>query len=257
VRQSSFPCLCITDVFFREKKPETDSDNIAKYMTAVRTEFSTAYPELQILDVHNQTLNLFPPNIFNVNGQVDVVVASPRYTGRTWKSGVLIGIEMITHITDQSFIQAQAECLILSVNSSLPVIQLLTDMENGGVAYYVVTDPIGRRIECRVFISLTSMWEFARTFLASFESDVISGSAYQCRESNASPLLNGNKFRKYHYASGAAAEPSQINDVVLRFLSNFQQDSEANDLDQPVEDFNDEFYSHPPSAVIPDFSYFN
>ena len=35
-----------------------------------------------------QALNLFPPNIFNVNGQTDVAVASPRYTGETWKSGV-------------------------------------------------------------------------------------------------------------------------------------------------------------------------
>jgi hypothetical protein len=71
-----------------------------------------------------QTLKLSPPNIFKVIGQVDVVVASPRYQGGAWKSGVFIGIEMKTHITDQSFIQAQAECLILSVNSSMPVIQV-------------------------------------------------------------------------------------------------------------------------------------
>ena len=71
-----------------------------------------------------QTLNLFPRNIFNVNGQTDVAVASPRYTGETWKSGVLIGIEMTTHIVEHSFIQAQAECLILSFNSAMPVIQV-------------------------------------------------------------------------------------------------------------------------------------
>lgn len=71
-----------------------------------------------------QTLNLFPPNIFNVSGQVDVVIASPRYHGATWRNGVLVGIEMKTHITDHSFIKAQAECLILSVNSAMPVIQV-------------------------------------------------------------------------------------------------------------------------------------
>ena len=71
-----------------------------------------------------QTLSLFPPNIFNVNGQTDVAVTSPRYIGDTWKSGVLIGIEMKTHIVKHSFIQAQAECLILSYNSAMPVIQV-------------------------------------------------------------------------------------------------------------------------------------
>ena len=72
-----------------------------------------------------QTSNLFPPpNIFNVKGQTDVAVVSPRYTGGTWKSGVFIGIEMATHIVQHSFIQAQAECLILSYNSAMPVIQV-------------------------------------------------------------------------------------------------------------------------------------
>jgi hypothetical protein len=71
-----------------------------------------------------QTLSLFPPSIFKVNGQVDVVLASPRYSGSAWKGGVFIGIKMKTHITEHSFIQAQAECLILSVNSAMPVIQV-------------------------------------------------------------------------------------------------------------------------------------
>lgn len=107
---------------------------------------------------------------------------------------------------------------------------------------------------CRVFETLEGMWEFAMTFLALFGRDVISGKAHLCRESNSTDLLEGKKFRKYDFHKGAAASPSQITDVVMRFLSNFQEDSMANDLDQPVEDFNDDLYSLPPSAVIPDYS---
>jgi len=203
-------------------------------------------------------LNLYPPNIFNVDGQVNVVVASPRYRGDAWKDGVLIGIEMKTHITDQSFIKAQAECLMLSDNSSMPVIQLLTDMESGGVVYYVVTDSDGRRIESRVLRTLEGLWAFATGFLASLEREVITGSAHQCRESNATELLGGHKFRRYSLHTGAAAGPAQVTDTVLRFLSNFEEDGNDLDSDQPAEDFNDDLYSLPPgAAAIPERSDFS
>jgi hypothetical protein len=102
------------------------------------------------------------------------------------------------------------------------------------------------------------MWTFARSFLASFDGGVISGFLDHCYESNNTGLLQGGKFLRFEREHGeAAAEPSQVTDIVLRFLSNFQEDNVANDLDQPVEDFKDDLYSLPTSAVIPDFSYFN
>ncbi len=102
------------------------------------------------------------------------------------------------------------------------------------------------------------MWTYARTFLASFEVGVITGSLDLCNESNSTDLLQGGKFQRLKRAHGAAAaEPAQITDIVLRFLSNFQEDSAANDLDRPVEDFNDALYSLPTGAVVPDFTYFN
>jgi len=52
VRQNSFPGLCITDVFFREGKIETDPANITKYMNVVRKIFEEKYPEVQIRDTH-------------------------------------------------------------------------------------------------------------------------------------------------------------------------------------------------------------
>jgi hypothetical protein len=110
---------------------------------------------------------------------------------------------------------------------------------------------------CRVFKTLEGMWAFAMGFLASLQHEVIGGSAHQCCESNTTELRQGNKFRRYEFSNGAAVGPSEITDVVLRFLSNFQADCEAYDLDQPVEDFNDDLYSLPPSAVIPNQSYFS
>jgi hypothetical protein len=102
------------------------------------------------------------------------------------------------------------------------------------------------------------MWTYARTFLASFEDRVIDGSLDLCNESKSTDLLQVGKFQRWRREhSAAAAEPAQITDIVLRFLSNFQEDSAADDLDRPVEDFNDDLYSLLTGAVAPDFTYFN
>jgi hypothetical protein len=104
------------------------------------------------------------------------------------------------------------------------------------------------------------MWSYARSFLASFEVGVIAGSLHLCDESNSTDLRQGGKFQRLKRAPGAAAaEPAQITDIVLRFLSNLQEDSAVNDsdLDRPVEDFNDALYSLPTGAVVPDSTYFN
>jgi hypothetical protein len=144
-------------------------------------------------------------------------------------------------------------------------------MQNGGVVYYVVKGPNVLRLEsrwyklcsvtspffsanmfcCRVFLTLEHMWTFAKNFLASFDHDVISGFNHECLESNPSQLLQGNKFQKFDLYGGAAASPAQITDVVMRFLSNFEEDSMTDDLDQPLEDFNDDLYSLPPRAAMP------
>ena len=104
------------------------------------------------------------------------------------------------------------------------------------------------------------MWTYARTFLASFEVGVIAGSLDLCNESNSTDLRQGGKFQRLKRAhSAAAAGPAQITDIVLRFLSNFQEDSAANDpdLDRPVEDFNDPLYSLPTGAAVPDSACLN
>ncbi len=106
------------------------------------------------------------------------------------------------------------------------------------------------------------MWTYARTFLASFEVGVIAGSLHLCNESNSTDLRQGGKFQRLERAHGAAAAepgPAQITDTVLRFLSNFQEDSAVNDsdLDRPVEDFNDALYSLPTGAIVPDSTCFN
>ena len=107
-----------------------------------------------------------PPDIFNVSAQIDAIVASPRYLGSIWKTGALMGIEMKVEIEDHDIIQAQVECLILAINSQFPIIhvrsllfrkvavltkftQLLTDMENGGAAFYIVKTDAVAYIESR------------------------------------------------------------------------------------------------------------
>ena len=74
-----------------------------------------------------------------------------------------MGIEVKKKLTHQCIRQAVGEFLLFSSTSSMPFIQIATDMEQGGIAWYCSTaaSPTGGTVVVqRVFLGMPGLWSF-------------------------------------------------------------------------------------------------
>jgi hypothetical protein len=79
-------------------------------------------PRLTFADlIEDQAMRMKPQNVFNISGENDVALMSPRHDN--WAAGVLIGFEMKPAIDHHDFVQAQMKCLLSAYNSYFPTLQ--------------------------------------------------------------------------------------------------------------------------------------
>ena len=68
----------------------------------------------------------------------DVVLCVSRYSPM-FELGALLGVELKKKLTWQGLRQAEVEFYLWSEQSIFPYVQLITDMEHGGVAIYCMS----------------------------------------------------------------------------------------------------------------------
>lgn len=86
-------------------------------------------------------------------------------------AGCVIGIELKKDLTQASRRQCEAEFVLFSLSSNFPFMQLVTDMQRGGFAYYKQCDKHGQQVVVeRVLHGMNSFYGFLRTALSELPS---------------------------------------------------------------------------------------
>uniref|UniRef100_A0A7S0MEJ9 Uncharacterized protein n=1 Tax=Cryptomonas curvata TaxID=233186 RepID=A0A7S0MEJ9_9CRYP len=234
---------------FWEGLREDDPKSVKKYMALISEKIEARFPSLIALDVKSLNLKFQAPDIRKLCGRSDVAITPKMFGKAEWKSGILIGIELKTVIDLSDFIQAQIGCLLISSNSQFPALQLLTDLNNGGAAYYLQqTGEEKLVLECRVFKSMDELWEFAFSFLSSFPSDVFNGIVSDYPETHCSEVV----IKKFKLSDRQPAAR-----VLRDLMDSIEAQNERLEVQySSVDDYIDEAYCLE-GAFSPVRSYFN
>lgn len=111
---------------------------------------------------------------FPIRGRTDELVVPRRLEG-DGVLGAVIGLEFKKRLAPGDLLQAQAEWLLYAPKSMFPYVQLLTDMEHGGVAFYYVRGELQdgwRRLEYRVLPSMDDVWSFVAHLVQHIPLDI-------------------------------------------------------------------------------------
>eukprot|EP00878_Enallax_costatus_P011209 GHUV01011705.1.p1 GENE.GHUV01011705.1~~GHUV01011705.1.p1 ORF type:complete len:284 (+),score=61.15 GHUV01011705.1:524-1375(+) len=119
------------------------------------------------------------------------------------QAGSAIGIELKKRLTDASRRQAETEFYAFSITSHLPFLQLVTDMQRGGFAYYKSGDMNGQQVVVeRVLKGMDTFYEFLREALSALPTHLTNAHA---EIAPVEKLENPGRYKLYEPALLQAA----------------------------------------------------
>ncbi|BDA45765.1 hypothetical protein COCOBI_07-5520 [Coccomyxa sp. Obi] len=120
----------------------------------------------ELHDAKGKTVKMTCEGIpYPLAGQNDELISLRRYHNDP-QHGAIMGVELKKKLSWAAVRQSQTEFLLFAAKSWYPYCQMATDLEKGGIAYYMSGHVGGHRIITgRVFGDMASFWKFYSDFL--------------------------------------------------------------------------------------------
>jgi hypothetical protein len=93
-------------------------------------------------------------------------------------TGCVIGIDLKKNLTQAGRRQGEAEFIVFGLSSNFPFMQLVTDMQRGGFAYYKLCDRNGQQVVVeRVLHGMGAFYDFLKDALSDLPSALTNADA--------------------------------------------------------------------------------
>eukprot|EP00276_Gloeochaete_wittrockiana_P009680 CAMPEP_0184646402 /NCGR_PEP_ID=MMETSP0308-20130426/3112_1 /TAXON_ID=38269 /ORGANISM="Gloeochaete witrockiana, Strain SAG 46.84" /LENGTH=330 /DNA_ID=CAMNT_0027076399 /DNA_START=77 /DNA_END=1070 /DNA_ORIENTATION=- len=151
------------------REPENESQYLAHISEKLYFGESSIFC---VTDASKEALVTAEGEKYSAKSDALIILKSADGPGRSQYA--LAGFELKQSLSSpSSFIsQAASEWAVIASKSNVPYVQLLTDLNSGGIAFYLCQEKPTLAVQYRVFLTMASFWEFLQQICQSVENEM-------------------------------------------------------------------------------------